>query len=144
MKSIALLLISTLLFIFRSNGQKRLIDKENFVENIYTKCQYPPFFGMDSLDLQKYLNEQLLHQIATTSGEITISLVIDSTGKPFCEEIENNSNLSISNKKLKTIFDSMPNWNSGIQNGYKVNCAEIVELYFDEKNLQVLYKIGRK
>ncbi len=84
------------------------------------------------------------NQITTTSVNITISIIIDTTGRPICEWDENNSNLSISNNKLKNIFDGMPGWNVGMQNGYRINCAEIVELYFDEKKLQVFYTMGRK
>jgi hypothetical protein len=46
--------------------------------------------------------------------------------------------------KLNLIIDSMPNWNYGKQNGYKVNCVELITLIFNRKDLGVTYRIGRE
>ena len=134
-----LLIFSTVAF-----GQNRTYYHKNTFDKIFTKCEKPPTFGTDSLDLQKYLTDKLQNQISKSDGEIKISVLIDTTGKPLCEWIQNNSNFKIGKNKLNLLIDTMPNWNCGIQNGYKVNCGELILLSFNRENLTVIYRIGRE
>jgi hypothetical protein len=141
MKAITLL---TLLLIFSTVtfGQNKTYYHPNTFERTYKKCQNPPTFGADSLGLQKYLTDNLQNQVSKTEGQIKISVLIDTVGQPSCEWIDNNSNFKMSKDKLDLIIDSMPNWNCGMQNGYKVNCVELITLTFNRKTLGVAYRIG--
>ena len=96
------LLALTLLLIFSTVafGQNRTYYHKNIFDRIFTKCEKPPTFGTDSLDLQKYLIDKLQNQISKTDGEIKISVLIDTSGKPFCEWIQNDSNFKICNNSL--------------------------------------------
>jgi len=46
--------------------------------------------------------------------------------------------------KLDLLIDSKPNWNCGVQNGYKVDCVELITLIFNNQDLQVTYRIGKE
>ncbi len=144
MKAVTLLTM-TLLLIFSTTtfGQNKTYYHKNTFDRTFTKCQNPPTFGTDSLELQKYLADKLQNQIPKTSGEVKISVLIDTTGKASCEWIDNNSNFKMNKDKLNLVIDSMPNWNCGIQNGYKVDCVELIVLTFNRENLEVTYRIGR-
>ena len=123
MKPIALLtVILSLQFSTVTFGQIRTYYHKHTFDKTktFTKCENPPTFGTDSLDLQKYLAEKLQNQVSVTEGKIKISVLVDTTGKAWCKWIENHSNLDMKKDKLNLLVDSMPNWNCGIQNGYKV------------------------
>lgn len=124
------------------HGQKKTYyHKNTLTERLQDAKTHP--FETDSLKLQKYLADKLQNQIFKTSGEIKISVLIDTTGKALCEWIDNNSNFKINKDKMNLLIDSMPNWNCGIQNGYKVNCVELIVLTFNRETLEVTYQLGR-
>ena len=139
-------LITILFFVFSATsfGQSKTYYHPNTFDRTFTKCQNPPTFGTDSLALQKYLANQIHDQISKTEGQTKISVLIDTTGKPLCEWIENNSNFNMDKDKLDLLIDSMPNWNCGVQNGYKVDCVELITLIFNNQDLQVTYRIGKE
>ena len=143
MKAITLLTV-ILLTIFSTStfGQNKTYYHQNVFDRTFTKCEKPPSFGNDSLDLQKYLSDKLQNQIPKTSGQIKISILIDTSGKTACEWIDNNSNLKINKTKLDLVIDSMPNWNCGIQNGHKVDCYELIVLTFNRENFGVTNRVG--
>lgn len=124
-------------------GQTKTYYHNDTFDRTFTKCENPPMFGNDSLDLQKYMADKLQNQITRTIGQIKISILIDTTGKILCESIDNNSNLKMNKIKLDLLFDSMPNWNCAIQNGHKVHCVEQVVMTFNKQTLEVAYRIGR-
>ena len=138
--------ILTLIVIFSkvAFGQTTTYYHEDTFDKTFTKCENPPTFGKDSLDLQRYLTDKLKNEISRTQGQIDISLLIDTTGKIQCESITNYSNFKTDKTKLNILFDSMPYWNCGIQNGHKVNCVELVEMVFKNKRMAVTYRIGRE
>lgn len=145
MKTIVLFTTTLLILSFNTTfAQNKELYHENIFERTFTKCQTPPVFGEDSLALEKYFIDKLKDQIPRTEGLIRISVLIDSTGKPLCEWIENNSNLRMKKVRLDLLIDTMPNWQCGLQNGYKVNCAEIIELLFEQKTLKATYRNGTK
>jgi hypothetical protein len=138
-------LLTVILLVIFSNAtlaQKRIYYHKNTFDRTFTKCENPPKYGNDSLDLQKYFSDKLHNEIPNTAGQIKISILIDTSGKTACEWIENDSNLKINKAKLNLLIDTMPNWNCGIQNGYKVNCSEIVVLTFNREHLAVANRIG--
>jgi hypothetical protein len=152
------LTITTLLFfvmIVTAIGQNRKIARTYIIENrtyyhrnpfdkTFTKVQQSPGFGVDSLALKSYFVNQLKKQISQTEGQIKVGLLIDSTGKPLCEWIENLSNFNLQQDKLNLVIDEMPNWNAGILAKRRVNCALTLVLTFGQQNLSVLsrYRIG--
>jgi hypothetical protein len=144
MKAIILLTL-TLLVIFATItfGQNKTYYHKNNFNITWTECENPPTFGADSLSLQKYFEEKLQNQISKTKGQIKIAVIIDTTGKPLCEWIDNNSNLKLKKENLDFIIDSMPNWKSGFQNGRNVVCVGIITLTFNKKELEAKYKIGK-
>lgn len=125
-------------------GQTTTYYHEDTFDKTFIECEKPPTFGKDSLDLQKYLSYKLQKEISATQGRINISLLIDTTGKVQCESITNNSNFEVDKTNLNIVFDTMPNWNCGIQNGHKVNCVELVEMIFKNQSLTVAYRVGRE
>ena len=125
-------------------GQKPTYYHEDSFDKTFIECENPPTFGKDSLDLQRYLSSKLQKEISATQGRINISLLIDTTGKVQCESITNYSNFEVDKSNLNILFDTMPNWNCGIQNEHKVNCVELVEMTFKNQSLTVAYKIGRE
>ncbi len=138
--------VLTLIMIFPTiaNGQATIYYHEDVFDKTFTQCENPPTFGIDSLDLQRYLTDKLQNEIDSTQGQIDISLLIDTTGKIQCESITNYSNFKVEKTKLNILFDSMPNWNCAIQNGHKVNCVELVEMVFKNQRMTVTYRIGRE
>ena len=138
-KLFALLLVSSKTF-----GQNKIYFKKCIFEKVFTKCQMPPTFGSSNLDLQKYFTEKLKEESSNVTGQIKISLIIDREGKTCCEWIEDHSNLNWTKRKLNSMIDAMPTWNSGTQNGAKVDCVELVLLTFNENTLVVEYRMGRK
>ena len=124
--------------------QNRTYYHRNPFERTFTKVQQRPSFSVDSSALKNYLTEKLKNYITSTLGEIKVGLLIDSTGKPLCEWIENHSNFKIEQDKLNLIVDEMPNWNPGILANHKVNCALTLTLAFDQKTLlvQSRYRTG--
>ena len=125
-------------------GQNKIYYHKNIFEATFTKCENPPIFGKDSIDLQKYLSEKLQSQILKTTGTIDVSLLIDKTGKISCESILNNSNLNLKKTQLNLLFDSMPNWTGAVQNGHQVNSTELIILTFNKETLEVSNRIGIK
>ena len=144
MRPIAYVLVVLLFAPLALFGQGRVLYHENTFERTYVKCQIPPTFGNDSLALQNYFCEKLQAAIKRAKGLVTVSVLIDTTGMPLCEWIENNTNVHLHGVALAEIVDDMPNWHCGLQNGYKVNCAGLLELAFDNKVLTVNFRIGKK
>jgi hypothetical protein len=148
--------ITTLLLLFVATiaiGQtKTYVTKNrtyyhrNPFEKTFTKVQKIPTFGTDSSALKNYLTGKLKNQISQTQGEIMVGLLIDSTGKPLCEWIENRSNFKVENERLNLIVDEMPNWNAGVLANRKVNCALTLTLGFSQQNLlvQSRYRVGNE
>ena len=135
-------LILIMIFPTLADGQATTYYHEDTFDKTFTQCENPPTFGKDSLDLQRYLTDKLQNEISSTQGQIDISLLIDTTGKIQCESITNYSNLNLDKTKLNILFDSMPYWNCGIQNGQ--NCVELVEMVFKNQRMAVTYRIGRE
>jgi hypothetical protein len=145
MKIIRLIkLLSLLLFSTISFAQKKASAKKCVFDKVFTKCETPPTFGNDSLELQKYFLAQFKQQLTNSNGKITIHFYIDKQGKTCCESFDDQSNLNLSKNQLFAIIDTMPNWNSGIQNGNKVDCISFVVLTFKENTLLVESAIGIK
>ena len=143
MKPVTLLTMILLLILANETiAQNKIFFHKNTFDKTFTNCTNPPEFGSDSSHLKKYFEEKLQDQISKTHGQIKIGVLIDTAGKPQCEWIENSSNFKIFKNKLNLLIDSMPVWNYGIQNGYKVNCAELIVLTFNRQNLEATYRIG--
>ena len=142
MKPIVLLTMIWLLIFSTVTGQNRIYYHENTFDKTFTKCENPPSFGTDSLAIQKYFEEKLQNEVSKTEGQIKISVLIDTTGKPLCEWIQNHSNFKMNKEKLNLVIDSMPNWNYGFQNGHRVDCVELIILTFNKENIGVTSKIG--
>ena len=144
MKALVLLTTAFVLILSATTfAQNKSYYHKNTFHGTFTNCEQPPTFGSHSSDLQKYFADKLRDQITKTNGKIKISVLIDTAGKTACEWIENNSNFSMERDKLNLLIDAMPNWNSAIQNGHKVNCVEQVVLTFKKEKLVVTNRIGR-
>jgi hypothetical protein len=139
---------TTLLFMFTAimafgqtktsyHEQNRIYFHRNLFAKTFVKVSKAPTFGNESLALQNYLSDKLKSQISQAIGDMKVGLLIDSAGKPFCEWIENRSNIRIDQYKLNQIVDEMPKWNAGILANHKVNCAQTLLLTFNQQNLFV-------
>lgn len=124
-------------------AQKRVHYKNAPFDKTFTKCEKPPTFGNDNLSLQKFFADKLQTSMAKNTGQIKISLFIDTAGKTTCEYVENNSNFDIKKNPLNSIINKMPNWNAAFQNNRKVNCVELIFLTFNDNDLAVTYRMGR-
>jgi len=117
--------------------QNRAYYHRNPFEKTFTKVQKSPTFGTDSTSLKNYLADKLKNQTSQTEGQVKVGLLIDSTGKPMCEWIENHSNFNMEKDKLNLILDGMPYWNAGILAKRKVDCAMTLVLTFDQQDFLV-------
>jgi hypothetical protein len=130
-------LLTTLAF-----GQTKTYYHRNPFGKTFTKVLKAPTFGADSLELKKYLTDKLQNQLSETAGEIKVGLLIDSSGKPLCEWIDNQSNFKMDKGKLNLIIDEMPNWNPGFAARRNVDCTVMLTLTFNRQDLLVQYRTG--
>lgn len=139
--------IATVLFWFVTTGaigqtktcvsQNRTYHHKNPFEKTFTKVQKVPTFGTDAASLKSYLGDKLKNPTPQTEGQVNVGLLIDSTGKPICEWIENASRINTGNGKLNKIIDEMPYWNAGMIAKRKVDCAMTLVLTFTQQDFMV-------
>jgi len=105
----------------------------------YTKPQVAPTFGVDESALQTFFDSSFA-QIQKTKCKISLTLLIDSSGKASCNWIDVDTPSGIEEKTIKEIIASMPNWTPGKQGKCDVAVAIPITLELTKKNTKVLYK----
>jgi hypothetical protein len=119
-----------------SFGQVKNYDECKF-DRLFIELQHPASFGSDSTDLQKYFDNVLNEISYKLTGKILIEVYIDTSGTPCCNSIIKIKQEDIDFDELKKIIDSMPKWNPGIQNGFKVHSSLNIVLSSVNKKLKV-------
>jgi hypothetical protein len=103
-----------------SFGQVKYYD-ECKLDPLFITLQHPASFGNDSTSLQKYFDSILNNITYHLTGKILIQVYIDASGIPCCNSIVKTNDQDIDFDQMKSVINSMPKWNAGIQNGFKVN-----------------------
>ncbi|KAA9345559.1 energy transducer TonB [Adhaeribacter soli] len=102
-----------------SNTQARQTKPQN-LDKVYVVAEQMPVFPGGEAAIKQYFDNALATRKFTTSGTVTLSLVIDKTGQP--KDIEVGTGISTeANAFVLETAKKMPKWQPGRQKGQPVN-----------------------
>ncbi len=109
----------------------------NAFDDVYVRVQQPAKWktkkpGLES-HIEKFFDEYTQKR---AGGKITISLLINSDGKPCTYEVRPNSNVRPDMAKLKAWMD-MYEWQPALNNGQPVRSFKILQVSFEGKKITI-------
>jgi len=109
-------------------------------DRLFVELQQRASFGNDSTDIQKYFDSAFESNSITLTGKILIEVYVDTAGTPCCNSIIKIKEENIDFEEIKKLITSMPKWNPGFQDGYKVNSSRNIVLSTNNEKLKVSIK----
>jgi hypothetical protein len=100
---------------------------------VFVKAETAPKFNGQ---LQRYFEDAFKGSNPVYTGEIVITMVIDSSGNSCCTKINNCDSASLS-AKLKEAVDKMTGWKPATQNGHLVRFYYRLRFIFSRRGFQV-------
>lgn len=125
-----LLFSSALNFVFGQNFSDCIVKGSLFVG----VEQASTFNG----SLTEYFEKELPGKFKNYNGSIQLQILIDTTGKACCMNIDNNTS-TVSSKEFKDVVNKMIGWTPANQNNRPVNFSAILQLIFKDSKLSVNY-----
>jgi hypothetical protein len=100
---------------------------------VFVKAETAPNF---SGQFQQYFEKAFKGNNLVYTGEIVVTMVIDSSGNACCTKIENCDSASLT-AKLKEAVDKMTGWKPATQNGHPVRFYYRLRFIFNGTNFQI-------
>ncbi|MEJ8844147.1 hypothetical protein WG954_17270 [Lacibacter sp. H375] len=109
----------------------------NPFDDIYVRVQQTAKWKAKKPSLESHI-EKFFEQYTQkkAGGKITISILIDKTGKPCTYEARPNSNVRPDFQQLKAWMNQY-DWEPAIQNGQPVRSIKILQVNFEGKKVSV-------
>ncbi len=109
----------------------------NPFEEVYVRVQQPAKWKTKKPSLESHI-EKFFDEYTQkrAGGKITISLLVNSDGKPCTYEVRPNSNVRPDMAKLKAWIDQY-DWQPAINNGQPVRSFKILQVSFEGKKITI-------
>ncbi|MES1160934.1 MAG: two-component regulator propeller domain-containing protein, partial [Bacteroidota bacterium] len=122
-----------------------LLTTVNVSAQKFTDCsiQGPLFVRVESAaefngSLQNYFEKELQGKLGDFNGIIQLGILIDTSGKACCMNIDNNLS-SLPSTDIKDIINKMTRWTPARQNNYAVNFNALINLLVKDSRITVNY-----